>query len=114
MIFSTNKVDVQKIAGLGISKAQAQFISGTNNFYCFPIEAGRTYKITTTPKEGAPTMKWCNSSQSPSIGVLISDYDSGGGVSDTLSRELVATINGYHAIEILDGKDVTIEVAFVV
>jgi hypothetical protein len=87
-------------------------IASASKIVYFPIKKGRTYKVSATPLSGSPIYKWGNTTETPVVGTSIIGYDSGGGISSTLTRQIIAENNGYHIIEVMDA-DATIKVEIV-
>ena len=112
LVFRNNEVATKILEGASINANV--IIASASKIVYFPIEKGRTYKVSATPVSGSPIYKWGNTTETPVVGTSIIGYDSGGGVSSTLTRQVVAENNGYHIIEVMSGRDATIKVEIVV
>ena len=110
LIFRNNEVTTELLEGASINSNV--IIASASKIVYFPIEKGRTYKVSAIPVSGAPVYKWGNTIETPVVGTSIIGYGSGGGISHTLTRQVVAENNGYHIIEVFDA-DATIKVEIV-
>lgn len=107
LIFRTNEVETKLLEGASINGNE--IIASASKIVYFPIKKGGTYKVSATPVSGSPIYKWGNTTEMPVVGTSIIGYDSGGGISSTFIRQIIAENNGYHIIEALDA-DATIKV----
>lgn len=110
LIFRSNEVTTKLLEGASINGSV--IIASASKIVYFPIEKGRTYKVSATPVSGLPVYKWGNTIETPVVGTSIIGYEAGGGVSRPLIRKVIAENNGYHIIEVLDA-DATIKVEIV-
>lgn len=110
LIFRSNGVTTELLEGASINGNV--IIASASKIVYFPIKKGRTYKVSATPVSGSPIYKWGNTIETPVVGTSIIGYDSGGGISSTFTRQIIAENNGYHIIEVLDA-DATIKVEIV-
>ena len=110
LIFRNNEVATKLLEGASINGNV--IIASASKIVYFPIEKGRTYKVSAIPVSGMPIYKWGNTTETPIVGTSIIGYDSGGGISSTFTRQVVAENNGYHIIEVFT-KDATIKVEIV-
>lgn len=72
-------------------------------------EKNINYKITLTPQSDSPTYKWGNTN-SKEIGTLISNYDSGGGVSRPTTMTITGNDFKYFVLSKFKNVSISIEV----